>query len=308
LKQGNTGTLALTAQAPSQAWGRWAVQNSHQPVESFYSMDVSGLVQTYDPRSSSSAAMTRAITAPHYVSVNAYSGDTSGGRRTAHQPQLQQAPFNFGPYTTCTSNGLVPPFANNYIQQRPLPRLIQPDSDGDRGSSYHNHRKGFVEEHQKQSPIIKPEPQWNVSNNSPTFVPTNSKGLASIPVSGSAEISFGTEVDTLMKAIQAKSQTTPQPKSSPIQSRPVVGVSVPSPKVRATSHHGLHSSGEVKDLKLTHKDLQDDLNGQKVGKKRYQCTINGCSKSFYQKTHLDIHERAHTGDKPYVSEALKAVP
>ena len=26
-----------------------------------------------------------------------------------------------------------------------------------------------------------------------------------------------------------------------------------------------------------------------------------CSKSFYQKTHLEIHIRAHTGAKPFVS-------
>ena len=27
----------------------------------------------------------------------------------------------------------------------------------------------------------------------------------------------------------------------------------------------------------------------------------GCNKSFYQKTHLEIHVRAHTGAKPFVS-------
>lgn len=36
------------------------------------------------------------------------------------------------------------------------------------------------------------------------------------------------------------------------------------------------------------------------GKKRYECDMPGCNKSFYQKTHLDIHRRAHTGFKPFV--------
>lgn len=35
-------------------------------------------------------------------------------------------------------------------------------------------------------------------------------------------------------------------------------------------------------------------------KKRYQCSMEGCHKVFYQKTHLDIHTRAHTGVKPFV--------
>jgi hypothetical protein len=80
-------------------------------------------------------------------------------------------------------------------------------------------------------------------------------------------MAFGTDVDTLMKAIQAKSQNVQPQKSSTVdQSRPV-----------------------------------DDANAGKDDKKRYQCNIGSCSKVFFQKTHLDIHERAHTGVKPYVS-------
>lgn len=35
--------------------------------------------------------------------------------------------------------------------------------------------------------------------------------------------------------------------------------------------------------------------------KPYACTWAGCSKAFKQMAHLKIHERCHTGDKPYVS-------
>merc|ERR1711881_162310 len=35
-------------------------------------------------------------------------------------------------------------------------------------------------------------------------------------------------------------------------------------------------------------------------RKRYQCSMPDCNKSFYQKTHLEIHTRAHTGVKPFV--------
>lgn len=37
---------------------------------------------------------------------------------------------------------------------------------------------------------------------------------------------------------------------------------------------------------------------QNKSRKRYQCTI--CGKLFLQKTHLEIHTRAHTGAKPFV--------
>ncbi|KAJ8611456.1 hypothetical protein MRB53_037975 [Persea americana] len=35
-------------------------------------------------------------------------------------------------------------------------------------------------------------------------------------------------------------------------------------------------------------------------RKRYTCEQPGCGKSFYQKTHLEIHNRAHTGVKPFL--------
>ncbi|KAF2208684.1 hypothetical protein CERZMDRAFT_23796, partial [Cercospora zeae-maydis SCOH1-5] len=35
-------------------------------------------------------------------------------------------------------------------------------------------------------------------------------------------------------------------------------------------------------------------------KKKYSCDVAGCGKAFYQKTHLEIHTRAHTGIKPFL--------
>lgn len=39
-------------------------------------------------------------------------------------------------------------------------------------------------------------------------------------------------------------------------------------------------------------------------RKRYPCPMPDCGKGFYQKTHLEIHVRAHTGAKPFVSLPL----
>lgn len=231
-------------------------------------MDISGLIQSYDSRTASSAPVNRAIMAPQYVPNTQYTSAPSSNLVPPHQ-NTQQNPFSYNPYAGGSINVLVPvpAFANNYIPQRPPPRLTQPDSDGNRGPYARNDRHGFVEELHSQSPPIKPEPHWNPPvTNSPSYTSNNTKTISPItPTSGSNEITFKTEVDTLMKTIQTKSQSSQPQKSSPVeQSRPVDGAS----------------------------RSKDD-------KKRYVCTIENCSKSFYQKTHLDIHERSHTGDKPY---------
>ncbi|KAF2128444.1 zinc finger protein-like protein OZF [Dothidotthia symphoricarpi CBS 119687] len=75
---------------------------------------------------------------------------------------------------------------------------------------------------------------------------------------------FGTDVDTLMKAIQAR-----QPPSSP----------------RSECSEGTRTKGSQKP------------------KKKYSCNMLNCSKNFYQKTHLEIHIRAHTGQKPFLCTA-----
>ncbi|KAF2623954.1 zinc finger protein-like protein OZF [Macroventuria anomochaeta] len=82
--------------------------------------------------------------------------------------------------------------------------------------------------------------------------------------SESTGINFATDVDTLMKAIQAKQPDSPQP-----------------PQV----------------------SKEEENKPNQKPRKRYQCNMPGCNKSFYQKTHLEIHVRAHTGAKPFVCKA-----
>ncbi|KAF2004511.1 hypothetical protein P154DRAFT_572171 [Amniculicola lignicola CBS 123094] len=74
-------------------------------------------------------------------------------------------------------------------------------------------------------------------------------------------INFSTHVDTLMRTIQCKQKPAQQQRPQPKAEEPK-----PAQKQR----------------------------------KRYQCSMSDCNKSFYQKTHLEIHTRAHTGAKPFL--------
>ncbi|EAT83537.2 hypothetical protein SNOG_09345 [Parastagonospora nodorum SN15] len=86
-----------------------------------------------------------------------------------------------------------------------------------------------------------------------------------------SNINFATDVDTLMKAIQAKQTTSTQQQEAP-------------PKF---------------DILIT--SQREEPKVSQKPRKRYQCHMPDCNKSFFQKTHLEIHIRAHTGAKPFVS-------
>ena len=162
------------------------------------------------------------------------------------------------------------------------------------------------EEH-SQSPSVKSDGQPKTLTVPDGELPKVPRTITSnVTVNPEDEVSFSTDVDTLMRAIQAKRETD-------------TIVKVAEDKIRAETTD--HLSPEVgystlstqfqQEHDLTPDDEQagsPDSTGSGGSKsksrtncKRYTCDFPDCNKSFCQKTHLDIHRRAHTGDKPYVS-------
>ena len=101
------------------------------------------------------------------------------------------------------------------------------------------------------------------------------------PTAASAPQDGKTNVDTLMRTIQSKG-------SEPASTHP------PVPRTAL--------SGPMSGYTRPSTSSKEARGGQSSrARKKYQCQVSSCGKRFFQKTHLEIHMRAHTGFKPFVS-------
>ncbi|EGR53090.1 uncharacterized protein TRIREDRAFT_103275 [Trichoderma reesei QM6a] len=280
--------MALAAQQHTQAdWGRW----SHQIPQSFPMMGSPGFM-SYDPRAQDGSQMQRQVSAQYLVNSNY----NQPPMPTASSPQYQHAgPFSYVPYhSPPPSTPLGSPFKSEF-PEHPLTRMTH--------STVDRHHSQAMRDYQPYSPVSRrgsissvatkpsaapvtpgPTTPGSFTSSSDAQSPsTPNPQTASQPVSSKTltynetvhpgdRISFRTDVDELMKAIQ-KTQTTDECQQTLTPARTPKNCTTSTPVLRTQS-----------------------------GKPRKQWVCDGpnCGKAFVQKTHRDIHRRTHTGHRPYV--------
>ncbi|KAI0840287.1 hypothetical protein F5Y06DRAFT_253445 [Hypoxylon sp. FL0890] len=245
-------------------------------------VDTSNLMQ-YNSSPTTTAAIQRSAIPAQYMVENPYTIAPMAS------PQAPQYPANnhfmFGPYTP-PSPPMNPPF-KQYQGECSPPRAITADAEGVQiGYQRESYQSYPIE--QSGRPPIKYEPQVATERSPTPAPPLLSKTITRNAAENEAnEVIFHTEVDTLMKAIQSKS---PAEKSSDFGA-----AAYPSPP-----------QVDEDKFNLRRKSCTPEETGTGSGsygkerQKRYICDIKGCGKRCSQKTQLETHKRAHTGERPFI--------
>ncbi|KAG8416075.1 DNA-binding transcription factor [Metarhizium acridum] len=266
--------MALTASpAAPHNWGRWPQQLPHD-----FAMMEAPSFMPYDSRGNP-AQMQRPMP-PQYVVSPAYSSAPMTSMTTHYQAQnpfATYATYQSPPPSTPVGSPFKPEF-----QDRSHPMPIGTDSEAMRTVSSRR-RSRQISDARLQSPA-RSDSNVSVAHSIASNPTANSKTITyNETINPADRINFETDVDELMKAIQAKDDDrndTPGQTLTPAHTpKAEMAIDVHSP---AKSCHASTPAPEVRP------------------KKKWVCDGPSCNKRFVQKTHLDIHRRTHTGLKPYV--------
>lgn len=218
---------------------------------------------------------------PQYVVGPAYSAAPMTTMAAPHYPAQNSfatyAPYQSPPPSTPVGSSFKPEY-----QDRSHPMPMGPDSEAARMASI---RRGSrqMSDVRMQSPA-RSDSNVSVARSVGSNPTANSKTITyNETIDPADRVNFETDVDELMKAIQAKDEEDEDaagqiltPAHTP---KPDVVMEAQSPE---SSCHNSTPAPEAKP------------------KKKWVCDGPSCNKRFVQKTHLDIHRRTHTGLKPYV--------
>jgi hypothetical protein len=278
--------MAQTAAPPN--WGRW--QGQYQQNQEYSLMETSGLVQ-YDPRVPTSTPLP-----PQQQQQQ---------QQPPPQQQSQQPPHS-SQYNMGTTYGMssVPSMApqtgfamHNYTPSSPTPVAVQyrsypqdrsPVSEGSHEMAYQQEQRLRYRE-SGQGPVapLKREPPQMPSQRPLPPVTKQTTTASNIDAIKTEDTKFESDspIDRMMKAIQQGGDEDDEGMDDEDMN----------------SDSGYHSSPPSDDQS---KPSPGSQSRRRTNKKKMKCTFPGCKRTCNQKTHLRIHMRKHTGDKPYVSNPL----
>lgn len=240
----------------------WERWPQHHPTSADYAMMATGLLP-YDHRPVTTAPLQRPALAPHFVAGPPF-------HLTSMTPVASPGTYHgsvhyagYIPYSPPPAADA--PFKPQHCVERPQPSEMHLEPGFQRPSD------GCLSAERSPSPSIKSEAQMSTSagstvSDATTATSTSSKGLVpNVRINGAPVHQFHTPVDKLMRAIQAM----------------------------MVDENSTDKAGSTQ---------ADQEKQTKTKPRRFCCDIPGCSKIFAQKNNLETHRRAHTGERPYVSD------
>ncbi|KAI1214858.1 uncharacterized protein F4807DRAFT_10568 [Annulohypoxylon truncatum] len=264
-------------QDPSQGWARWLPQH---PNSDYQMVDTSLMQYTSTP--TTTTAVHRNTMPTQFMASHAYANIAP--MPSPQAPQYSSGnTFMFGQYTPPSPPPITPSF-KQYQEECPPSRTITTDTNiGYQRDPYQTHSL-----EQDARPTIKYEPEVAILR-SPVPTPITVKTITrNVAENEDNEIVFNTEVDDMMKAIQAKAE----PDDSDF-----AAAAYPSPPHLDEEKFNLRRKSCTPDQKSP-----TSSQSGKERQKKYVCDIKGCGKRCSQKTQLETHKRAHTGEKPFECE------
>lgn len=188
--------------------------------------------------------------------------------------------FVYGEYddTAEVTNSVVP--TKQFLVERPMLNMNSVSVHG-----VHEHlpeTRHLPSKQASMSPIIKTEsqPPESLRDGTSPASAVDNKTPNALPTTG---------IDRLMKIIQQKNDG-PDGNASASQARP---------KPR--------SSNSNTGASVNRKKSKATVSGAEQTSKPHACQRRECDKRFSQITHLHIHDRAHTGERPHVRTSPSAV-